>query len=98
MSTSSKKRSIAVVTACSNANGAPDFGLTVVRATTEEIAEGIHYDLAAAELLENGYETPLLHFDEIEAPAFLHPAVRNYLGLPPATPELATLNFPEKQL
>ena len=46
----------------------------------EQIDNGIHYYLAEAELLENGFEEPFVHFDENESPPFLHPAVRDYLG------------------
>jgi len=62
MSLGQGKRKITVVTACMNANGAPDFGFTEVEVTQEEAENGVHYD-------------------EGEAPAFLHTAVRHYLGL-----------------
>jgi hypothetical protein len=73
-------RSITIVTACMNADGTPDFALTTVDATEEQIENGIHYYFAEAELLEAGYEEPFVHFDEHEAPAFLHPAVQQYLN------------------
>ena len=75
------QRSIAIVTACTDANGSPDFVLNTVQATPEEIANGIHYYLAEALLLEDGYEPPFVHFDEDEAPDFLLPTIREYLGL-----------------
>ena len=78
------KRKITIVSACMNADGAPDFGLTQVEVTQEEAENGNHYDLAEAQLVENGYEEPMVHFDEDEAPAFLHAAVRRYLGISPA--------------
>ena len=95
MPSSSAKRSIEIVSACTNANGCPDFALTVVQATCEENANGSHYDLAAAELMKSAFEPPFIHFDVDEAPAFLHPAVRHYLGLPPVKSEPASLNYPE---
>ena len=76
-------RPITIVSACMNANGCPDFALNVVEVTQEQIDNGIHYYLAEAELLQSGYEEPFVHFDEGEAPRFLHPAVRQYLGLEP---------------
>jgi hypothetical protein len=49
--------------------------------THDEYQDGIHYYLAEADLLENHYEEPFVHFDCFEAPPFLFPAVRQYLGL-----------------
>jgi hypothetical protein len=79
----SVKRSIAVVSACMTAHGAPTFALNEVEVTQEEAENGVHYYLAQANLLEAGYEEPFVHFDAEEAPAFLHPAVRQFLGLAP---------------
>ena len=77
----SEKRSISVVSACMNADGTPAFAVTEVSVTQEEAENGIHYYLAEAQLLEAGYEEPFVHFDQDEAPAFLHAAVREYLAL-----------------
>jgi hypothetical protein len=77
------KRKIAVVTACMAADGTPDFALNEVEVTHDEYENGIHYYLAEADLIEAGYEEPYTHFDQFEAPAFLHPAVREYLGVQP---------------
>ena len=74
------KRPIAVVSACMTSNGSPTFALSEVEVTHDEALNGVHYDLADAELLKNGYEEPFNHFDEFEAPAFLHPAVRQHLA------------------
>jgi hypothetical protein len=76
------RRPIAVVTACLRPDGTPAFALNEITVTPEEAANGIHYYLAEAQLLEGGYEEPFVHFDEGEAPAFLVPAVREYLGVP----------------
>jgi hypothetical protein len=81
MGVASGTRKIAIVTACTDANGSPDFVLNTVRATAEEIDNCIHYYLAEAKLLEDGYEPPFVHFDEDEAPDFLLPTIREYLGL-----------------
>jgi hypothetical protein len=75
-----QKRPITVVTACMCADGSPDFVLTQVEVTHAEAENGIHYYLVEAELLEAGYEEPFVHFDEDESPAFLLPAVREYLA------------------
>ena len=63
------------------ANGCPDFAFNVVEVTQEQLDNGVHYYLAEAQLLVDGYEEPFVHFDDSEAPAFLHPAVRKYLGV-----------------
>jgi hypothetical protein len=75
-----EKRPITVVTACMRADGCPDFALTRVAVTQEEAENGIQYYLVEAELLEAGYEEPFVHFGEEERPAFLLPAVQQYLA------------------
>src|SRR4051812_41276523 len=75
-------RPIAVVSACMRPDGFPAFALNRVEVTRDEAENGVHYDLVEAALLAAGYEEPFVHFDEIEAPAFLHPAVRHWLCLP----------------
>ena len=74
------KRKIAIVSACLRADGKPALVLNEVLATQGEVENGIHFYWAEAELLEAGYEEPWIHFDEFEAPAFLHPAVRRYFA------------------
>jgi hypothetical protein len=73
-------RPLTVVTACLNAAGVPDFTLTEVMVTPQEYADGVHCDRVEGRLLAAGYEEPFLHFDELDAPPFLLPAVRDYLG------------------
>jgi hypothetical protein len=80
-------RPVAIVTACMQADGRPTFALNEVQATPEQIENGLHYYFAEAQLLEDGFEEPFVHFDQAESPAFLHAAVRAHLGLPPAVPE-----------
>ena len=82
MSSSEEKQRITIITACMRADGLPTFAVTAVDATSEECANGVHYYLAEADLLEAGYEEPFVHFDPAEAPPFLLPAVRAYLGVP----------------
>jgi hypothetical protein len=76
-----EKHAVAIVTACMTANGTPAFALNTVAVTQEEEENGEHYCLAEANLGEAGYEEPFVHFDQREAPTFLHPAVRQHLGL-----------------
>lgn len=79
------KRLITVVTACMRSDGLPTFALNEVVVTSEEADNGIHYYVAEGQLLSAGYEEPMVHFGEDEPPAFLHAAVRDYLGLPAVT-------------
>lgn len=81
------KRTVAVVSACMTREGSPTFVFNEVEVTQDEMENGIHYYLAEAELLQAGYEEPIVNFDDTESPAFLHPAVREFLGLAPITPE-----------
>jgi len=74
------QRTIAVVTACRNKQGCPEFVLNHATVTPAEADNGIHYYLVEADLFLAGYEEPFLHFDEREAPPFLHPAVRQHLA------------------
>jgi hypothetical protein len=62
-------------------DGTPAFALNEVSVTKEQAENGIHYYLAEAQLLLDGLQEPFVHFDENEAPAFLHPAVRQLLGI-----------------
>ena len=75
------KRTIAIVTACTSSDGTPTFAFNEVEATQDQIDNGIHFYLAEADLLLAGYEGHFIHFDEDEAPSFLHPAVRQFLGI-----------------
>lgn len=77
------KRSLAVVTACLNSSGMPDFAFNEVEVTREEFENGLHCDLVEQRLASEGFEEPYLHFDELSSPSFLHPAVRQYLRMPP---------------
>jgi len=79
------KQKIAVVTACLSADGTPDFAFNEVEVTHDEYENGVHYDLVEDHLTDARYEEPFTHFDEFEAPAFLHPAVRAYLAVPDHT-------------
>lgn len=78
------KRRLSVVTACMRSDGSPTFAINEVMVTAEEAENGIHYYVVEGQLLSAGYEEPMVHWDEDEAPPFLHAAVRQHLGLPPA--------------
>jgi len=79
MPTPEEKGAITVVSAVMRADGLPDFAMTQVEVTPEEYENGVHYLLVEESLAERGYDEPFLHFDEREAPSFLHPAVKAYL-------------------
>ena len=83
MSALPEQRTITVVSACMNADGTPGFVLNTALVTADEAANGRHYELVEQQLLDDGYEEPFVHFDQNEAPDFLHAAVRQYLGLSP---------------
>ena len=73
-------RKIAIVSACMRRDGTPAFALNEVAVTQEEIENGIHVYLAEAQLLEDGYDEPFVHFPDDESPAFLHPNVRQQIA------------------
>jgi hypothetical protein len=74
------KRLITVISACMSASGLPDFALNEVEVTHDDYENGVHYDYVVDKLVDAGYEEPFVHFDEIDSPAFLVPAVKEYLG------------------
>lgn len=82
-----EKQPVVVVSAVMRADGLPAFALNQAEVTAEERDNGIHYYLVEADLLQAGYEEPFVHFDEGEAPSFLHPAVRQHLSRSPAEPQ-----------
>ncbi len=81
MTDSPRKRPVTVVSACMRPDGYPDFALNQVEVDDDEYANGVHLLLAEALLAAAGFEEPYVHFPGPEAPAFLIPAVRQYLGL-----------------
>jgi hypothetical protein len=90
MSTPSDPCPCTIVTACLRADGTPTFAVTEVTVTAEQRENGVHYYLAEADLLLAGYEEPFVNFDDSERPAFLLPAVQEYLGQAPDDASLAT--------
>ena len=88
----SDKCTIVIVTACM-CSDRPTFARTEVVITTEEAENGVQYDLVEGDLLAAGYEEPMVHWIEEEAPAFLFPAVEQFLGI---APEPTILAFSEE--
>ncbi len=80
MSIEDARRPITVVSACIRKDGFPTFAVHQVEVTPDEAENGVHYYLVEADLLEEGFEEPFVHFDEHEAPPFLLPAVQQYLA------------------
>jgi len=81
------KRQVTVVSACMRSNGYPTFALNQVEVDDDDYINGVHFLLVEDLLAAAGYEEPYVHFPESESPAFLIPAVRQYLGI--NTPEAA---------
>ena len=86
------KSPLPIVTACMRADGRPTFAYQIIEVTSQEADNGVQYYLAEAQLLEEGYEEPFVHFSADESPPFLHEAVRQYLGLSQAPSSLATFS------
>jgi hypothetical protein len=57
-------RTIHVGVVCRNASGEPDVVFYHVNQTEEGIKEGEHYEIAMVHASNDGYETPMLPFDE----------------------------------
>ena len=81
-------QTVVIVTACMRADGTPTFARTEVEVTDDQADNGIHYYLAEAELLEQGFEEPMVHFTRDEAPAFLFPTVDESLAVATAVNNL----------
>ena len=56
MANQTEPRPVEVVTACMRPDGLPTFVLNRAEVSQDEAENGVHYDLAAAQLLEAGYE------------------------------------------
>jgi hypothetical protein len=85
MSGATDKRTL--VTACMRVNGTPTFAMTDVSVTPEEAENGVHFYLAELQLQTQGFEEPYVHFDQSESPAFLFPAVRQFLDAESVVPD-----------
>jgi hypothetical protein len=84
------KRRIAVISACLNSQGSPEFVLNEVDVTHEEFENGIHFVLVEDLLDDAAYEEPYFHFDELEAPAFLMEGVKQQVADAMVVPDLIT--------
>jgi len=62
---------IKCVVACRNAEGASDFYFCKVECSEEQYDVGDHYELAEDWAREEGYEGPMVVFDENDGPDFL---------------------------
>lgn len=60
---------VCCVVACLNSIGEPDFYFCVVRCSQEQFDEGEHRNIAEAAAENEGYEKPMVTFDE--GPDFL---------------------------
>ena len=64
MAATNKTTTIKLLVLCSNSEGAPEIHTCSVQMTPEQIAEGLHYDVAKENADLNGYEEPMIAFDE----------------------------------
>jgi hypothetical protein len=62
---------IKCVVACHNASGEPDFYFCKVDCSKKQYDSGDHYTAAHGAALDNGYEFPMVAFDEWDAPSWL---------------------------
>jgi hypothetical protein len=62
---------IKCVVACRNAEGSSDFYFCKVECSQEEYDYGDHYDKAEDAARDDGYEGPMVAFDENDGPDFL---------------------------
>jgi hypothetical protein len=62
---------IKCVVACRNAEGASDFYFCKVKCKQEQYDVGDHYEMAEEAAYEDGYEGPMVVFDENDGPDFL---------------------------
>jgi hypothetical protein len=62
---------IKCVVACRNASGESDFYFCKVECSEEQYDVGDHYELAEDSAREEGYEGPMVVFDENDGPDFL---------------------------
>ncbi len=58
-----------VVVLCTNSEGSPEFHTCAPAVTHEQMADGVHYDLAKDSAADNGYEEPMIAFDAADEAA-----------------------------
>ena len=66
-----KASKVLVITFCHDSNGAPTAVAMFCQATAKRVREGEHYERVFAALQIRGYEAPMVHFDEMEAPKWM---------------------------
>jgi hypothetical protein len=59
------------VVACRNAEGASDFYFCKVECSQDQYDNGEHYEIAEYQARSEGYEGPMVAFDENDGPNFL---------------------------
>ena len=62
---------IKCVVACHNASGEPDFYFVKVECSQVQYDNGEHYELATYVARQQGYEAPMVVYDEKDGPQFL---------------------------
>ncbi|MFL9989550.1 hypothetical protein PQR18_40845 [Paraburkholderia sediminicola] len=62
-------RGIRMAVLAANAQGAPDFYLAFVAVTNEQYNIGDHHDLARAHAEDEGYQYPMIAFDQNDVAA-----------------------------
>lgn len=62
---------IKCVVACHNAGGEPDLYFVKVSCSEAEYSNGEHYEKAEAGAYQNGYDGPMVVFDENDGPGAL---------------------------
>lgn len=62
---------IKCVVACRNCEGVPDFYFCKVKCSQEQYDNGEHYEIAEDAASKEGYEGPLLAYDENDGPDWL---------------------------
>lgn len=58
-----------VVVLCTNSEGAPEFHTCAPKVTKAELEAGRHYNLAMKDASDNGYDEPMVAFDETDPAA-----------------------------
>lgn len=75
------KDKIIIVAACKNSSGSPDIAIIAVSATDNEIKNGDHLERAEQKLLDDGYDEPIVMFDEDECPVWLFEGACSQCGI-----------------
>lgn len=60
---------IKVIVLCTNAEGSPEFSTREIQCTQAQYDNGDHYDMAKEAAEDDGYESPMMAFDENDSAA-----------------------------